>query len=285
MKVGYRYPLNLPHRIPHILHQDLWMQSHVGPDIISTTGIPMKFTATTWVFLRHGECSFDLNLQPFNAKAPALILIGEGDILTPYSLSPQFDAAIVVMSAEIRDNIALFISETDLAALISSNKVVSVPDEIIYHIEDYLHDTQALLDSNNNRCLKQALTFNAGSLLFNQLYKCYTPFSDSTHIGRITDQFVELAQKHYIKERFLDFYADKMGITSKHLSRTVKKESGLTAVEWIERLVVLEAKVLLKSTNLNIQRIAEMLNFPSQSMFGKYFKKITTLSPKEFRNQ
>ena len=48
--------------------------------------------------------------------------------------------------------------------------------------------------------------------------------------------------------------------------------------------MILEAKVLLKSSNLNIQQIADELNFPSQSFFGKYFKKLTGVSPKEFRN-
>ena len=63
-----------------------------------------------------------------------------------------------------------------------------------------------------------------------------------------------------------------------------KDRGRLTAVDWIERFVILEAKVLLKSSNLNIQQIADELNFPSQSFFGKYFKKLTGMSPKEFRN-
>ena len=61
-------------------------------------------------------------------------------------------------------------------------------------------------------------------------------------------------------------------------------QTGYSAVEWIERFVILEAKVLLKSSNLNIQQIADELHFPSQSFFGKYFKKLTGMSPKEYRN-
>ena len=91
-------------------------------------------------------------------------------------------------------------------------------------------------------------------------------------------------QKHFKEQRFLDFYAEKLEISPKHLSRTMKKETGFSAVEWIERYVILEAKVLLKSTNLNIQQISDELNFPSQSFFGKYFKKKVGMSPKEFRN-
>lgn len=100
----------------------------------------------------------------------------------------------------------------------------------------------------------------------------------------MSDRFIRLAQENFRDQRFLDFYAEKMEVTPKHLSRTVKKQTGYTAVEWIERFVILEAKVLLKSSNLNIQQISDELNFRSQSFFGKYFKKFTGMSPKEFRN-
>lgn len=53
----------------------------------------------------------------------------------------------------------------------------------------------------------------------------------------------------------------------------------------IESYVITESQVLLSSTELSIQEIALKLNFPSQSVFGKYFKRITGLSPKEYRNR
>lgn len=47
--------------------------------------------------------------------------------------------------------------------------------------------------------------------------------------------------------------------------------------------VVLEAKTLLKSTNLTILQISEELHFANQSFFGKYFKQHTGLSPMRYR--
>ncbi len=112
------------------------------------------------------------------------------------------------------------------------------------------------------------------------------PLMENYPIGhnRVPERFLNLVQKHFKKERFLKFYAEKLDLTPKHLSRTMKNLTGFTAVEWIERYVVLEAKVMLKASNLNIQQISDELNFPSQSFFGKYFKKNVGMSPKEFRN-
>jgi AraC-like DNA-binding protein len=69
------------------------------------------------------------------------------------------------------------------------------------------------------------------------------------------------------------------------LSAVIKQTSNNGAADWIDECVLLQAKVLLNSSSLNIQQIADELNFPSQSFFGKYFKRLTGLSPKQYRER
>jgi AraC-like DNA-binding protein len=97
------------------------------------------------------------------------------------------------------------------------------------------------------------------------------------------DRFLNLVQENFREQRDINFYADRMCLTPRYLSRLIKKNSGYFAGEWINNHVILEAKALLKSTNMTIQQISDELNFPSQSFFGKYFKRITGMSPKEYR--
>ena len=59
--------------------------------------------------------------------------------------------------------------------------------------------------------------------------------------------------------------------------------SGRSVREWIEEYVVTEAKAQLRSTTKSIKEISDDLNFPSQTFFGKYFKRITGTSPKKYR--
>ena len=104
-----------------------------------------------------------------------------------------------------------------------------------------------------------------------------------TNADLLTKQFLELVKENFRKERQLKFYADELCITPRYLSRVVKECSGSSAADWIERYVVLEARALLKSTSMNIQQISDSLNFPSQTFFGKYFKRRVGMSPKEYR--
>lgn len=99
------------------------------------------------------------------------------------------------------------------------------------------------------------------------------------------NDFSKEVQLFYRKERKVLYYADRLHLSASYLSTVVKRISGKTAAEWIDDYVVLEAKALLKSTKLTIQQISDELNFPSQSFFGKYFKRITGLSPKEYREK
>lgn len=108
-------------------------------------------------------------------------------------------------------------------------------------------------------------------------------FAKPTHREGIVAKFLKCVSDNFKTERRVEFYADKMCISSKHLSAVVKEVTGKTASEWIDIYVILEAKVLLHTTSLSIQQISGRLNFANQSFFGKYFKRLTGKTPTEFR--
>lgn len=63
-----------------------------------------------------------------------------------------------------------------------------------------------------------------------------------------------------------------------------KSYSGKAALDWINEFVVLEAKMMLRYTEMTVQEVAYALNFPTQSAFGKYFKQQEGGSPKQYRS-
>lgn len=97
--------------------------------------------------------------------------------------------------------------------------------------------------------------------------------------------FIDLLESHFREERAVNFYAERLFVTPKHLSAVLKEISGQTAGEWIDQRVILEAKLLLRTTGMNIQEISTALNFSNQSFFGKYFKHLTGISPREYRTK
>lgn len=286
MTSSLHYNIDLPEDLSSILERDFWMLENISPIMLSSLSEPVKFAATSWIIINKGECKADINLVSHEIKAPAFVTVKSSQILQPTYLSQDFNASVIVMSKRFSDSLFMFLNNSPIAALSARHPVVKIPDDTSDKFATFLTTLRDIMSDKENPYASQSLMYAVLYFLHRHVWKCYEPFRDElvSRRGRMSDQFLTLVQENFRKERFLDFYASKLEITPKHLSRTIKKQTGFTAVEWIERYVILEAKVLLKSSNLNIQQISDELNFPSQSFFGKYFKKLTGLSPKEYRN-
>ncbi len=113
----------------------------------------------------------------------------------------------------------------------------------------------------------------------NNLRKANKVYS-STHL---VDKFKVLLANEFIRQRSVSYYAAKLNLTPKHFSTAIKEQTGKTAGEWIDDMVILEAKVLLQEKELTIAQVSDTLNFNDQSTFGKFFKKNTQLSPLDYR--
>lgn len=97
-------------------------------------------------------------------------------------------------------------------------------------------------------------------------------------------KFVADIEANFQKERTIKFYANKACLTPKYFSTLIFRLTGKHAKEWIDEYTILDAKALLKSTNMNIQQISYELNFATPSHFGRYFKHYTGISPLQYRN-
>lgn len=98
------------------------------------------------------------------------------------------------------------------------------------------------------------------------------------------DNFMSLVSEYHASERGVSFYADRLGLTPKYLSKLIKQYSGRPAPDWIDSFVILEAKSLLKYSGDSIKEIVFKLSFPNPSVFYKYFKAHTGMTPTEYRN-
>ncbi|MDE6858406.1 MAG: helix-turn-helix domain-containing protein, partial [Alistipes sp.] len=96
-------------------------------------------------------------------------------------------------------------------------------------------------------------------------------------------KYIALVHDNFRTQHNVAFYAERMCITTRYLSAIVRNISGESPKAIIDRIIMLELKVLLRSTNMSIQEISGALHFPDQSYMGRYFRKHTGVSPSEYR--
>ncbi|MCM1168471.1 MAG: AraC family transcriptional regulator [Bacteroides sp.] len=101
------------------------------------------------------------------------------------------------------------------------------------------------------------------------------------HIGR----FVELVAGNCHREHNVEYYADKLCITSNYLNKTVKEFFGISAKQYIQQKIFEESKRLLEYTFLNIAEISDELNFNTDSYFVRFFRKHAGISPLQYREK
>lgn len=99
----------------------------------------------------------------------------------------------------------------------------------------------------------------------------------------IFHKFINCIHTHYLDQKDVSFYANELCISPRYLSTIARQVTGESAKTIIDRHIILETKVLLRTTEMTVQEITNHLNFPSQSYLGRYFKKHTGESPIEYR--
>ena len=106
---------------------------------------------------------------------------------------------------------------------------------------------------------------------------------DSSRNVQYFRHFMRELKENFRTERSVGFYADRICVTPKYLSAVVRQVSGRGPMQWINECVIVEAKNLLRFSDMTVQEISRELNFPTQSYFGRFFKKHTGMSPKEYK--
>lgn len=286
MEIGLKYDLDLVEDVSNILEKDFWVYCNFTASMIPKITDPLKFTSNVSIFVLSGECNVELDLKPYKIKGPAIVNIRQGQIMQCDFFSSDFNASFIVLSKRFCDDLFILLKDSPTYSNISLSPVADIPVAYVDKFERfYAHLREIFTDSPDINSY-HAMILAIASFFFECGVKCYAPLVDKFLKGnkRLSEKFLSLVQQNFKVERFLDYYARELMVSPKHLSRTVKEVTGFTAVDWIDRFVILEAKVLLKSTNLTIQQISDELNFTSQSFFGKYFKKHLGMSPKDFRN-
>jgi len=101
--------------------------------------------------------------------------------------------------------------------------------------------------------------------------------------NNLSDRFFRLLATNYKTNRTVKFYADKLNLTPKYLSTAIKRATGRPILVWIHEAILIEAKMLLRTTDMTVQEIADQLNFSSSSAFVQFFKKHTGKTPRNLQ--
>lgn len=96
-------------------------------------------------------------------------------------------------------------------------------------------------------------------------------------------EFRTLLTKHFRDDRSVQYYADMLKISTRHLNSICQRAGGQNAKEIIDHYTVIELQVALMYSHKSFQELVNEFHFPDQSYLNRYFKRHTGYSLSEFR--
>lgn len=238
---------------------------------------------------KRGEVSATIDVTPRRMGPSSIMVLRPGHIISQCRESDDFEGFyIVVQEEKLNELLPSLHYVIPYSIHYNANPIIEItPEEL---------ETQTLIYEMLQRQINfeyrafnnMALSSLCEVLFYNTLGIYASRVNAKSHFTRreeLLASFIELIEKYFKSERAVNFYAEKLFVTPKHLSAVLKEISGKTAGEWIDHRVILEAKLMLRTTGMNIQEISLALNFSNQSFFGKYFKHLTGISPRDYRNK
>lgn len=263
--------------------------------ILKMLKYPVRFDGYILFFLRKGHFSLDVNLNTYDIHENSLLVVVPGNIvkLSAYKEDHIGDAELLfaLVSKEFLSSIRFDFNKVFQDTIrMWKNPCITLQGEELELAEDYFRLTRKLLSSHQNNkreilgSLLTSFTYVTLDVWTRQLASAQNEESQaSVRVNQVFERFIELVTEFHTQERGMAFYADKLCLTPKYLSKLVKLSSGRSAPDWIDSFVILEAKNMLKYSDKPIKEIVYLLNFPNQSVFYKFFKAHTGMTPSEYR--
>jgi AraC-like DNA-binding protein len=256
------------------------------------SGIPMRIDHFVIVLALEGaHAHIRINLIDYHIEKNGLIVVPP-NVIHEFTETENNDFIAIGFSPDFFANVSINRKKVDGFTFFSSNSNphFQLSDEeaaVLYQLMLLLYDRD---HAETAHPFKDEVIHHAFNLFMYELAALVEKHRGKldfklTRKEDILLSFLKVLPEHFKEERSVQFYANLLFITPKHLTKTIKELTTKTCGEFIDDMVIMEAKVLLNDSSLSIGNVADTLHFSDQFFFSKFFKNQTGLTPTEYRTK
>lgn len=236
-------------------------------------------------YLCNGERSYYVNGQRYYVKRGEIVLINRNIIhKTSTTNVPDYERIVLQIPEEFLtanelndiDLTECFNYTTPVVSLDKKNQ--SIIESILFNILDELKTRPMGYRSAIQTYITQALIH-----IHRHALSANHKLVQKTSVDKKIYDVVSYIGNNYMHDITLPLLSDQFHVSKSHLSRTFKKVTGLTIVEYLNAVRIGHAQKLLRNTSISISKICFDTGFNNISHFNRTFKKVTGYSPTEFR--
>ena len=247
------------------------MLSAVKQSMLDKVNSPQYVEVGRLTRVLSGTATFRINLLPYNLQKGDVFIITENTYIEITDVSADF-------------NVQAF-SFKHLPISFPRSTQLRLPNKDFERIGRYMDLIWEVLHKEN---FSMQTVEYLQSALFNDLkhIQQQSEKQSTQQLSRseqIMQRFLDLVAEFGATQRNVKFYAKQLLLTPNHLSAVVRQQSGQTVMQWLNERTILQAKVLLKHSEMSNSEIAFQLGFNEATLFSRFFRRETGMSPKEYR--
>ncbi|EGV43365.1 AraC family transcriptional regulator [Bizionia argentinensis JUB59] len=242
---------------------------------------PHKKTVNDFVFITNGSMTRSLGIELFQLKKHDFLFTPENSITTTEFISSDLEGFYCHFSDDfIGTNPIISTFQTQL----NRQNYIQVSQEAASNISFLLTRIDQLYKSrksNPNNC--RLIPIYLSTVIADLVLTLKKQATVIPRYNRVFFNFQNLVHKQFKQNLPVKEYAAQLNMTPNHLNKRVKQENGKTASEVIREITMLEAKVLLLQSTMQIKEISRELGFNDDSYFSRLFKIETNYTPSNYR--
>lgn len=250
----------------------------------------IKIDMIILLFCTEGRLQFEMNDRTYIANKGNVVVGLPKMVFSNYMMSPDFKSNIIALSySAAQRNMQINKDSLDLMQYVATNPVIEIDADRQELVAKYYSIIEHKVKNPHGYFHKEIMR-NIFSCAVYELFAIIAPHVSYSNDGGSMKQanllfkrFADLINANNGKVRSVKSYAEEMCITPKYLSFVSKTVTGRTALEWIHASTVRAIERYLRHSNLSIKEIADQLDFPNISFFGKFTKSHLGVSPTEYR--
>ncbi|MDR1370549.1 MAG: helix-turn-helix domain-containing protein [Dysgonamonadaceae bacterium] len=279
---------DLPESITTYKVKDFAIASREKRDEVIAFEHPFSFEGIIFAVCKKGYAKVKIDLEEYTIETNNLLTIFPNQLFEHIDGSEDFVIEMLVFTFDFLSDLKTS-SNFRFFKSVAKNPLIKITDDDVENLLRYHEFIKEIFEKAKPEFLEQIIkgilyAFLAETASIYAGQSAVEKKKSSSRGEKMAEEFLLLLKENYKTERKASFYADKMFITPKYLSYTLKKVTGRSINVWLEDAILAETKILLKLTNLTSLQISEELNFPNPSYFGQFFKKCTGMTPKEYRD-
>ena len=242
------------------------------------------------ILIENGSCSLEVNMAMYELRKGGVFVAFPGQIIHLLQISKDFKPLCIACSIDMMNDLTSQVKDSlQLIQLVKQSPYQQKEKEEFEQLKKSFRHLQEKIEITKNNQHRYQIIKN---LVLSIAFECFDFLIGKSLVHQggnrkksLFNAFLRNVEEHHRKEHSVKYYADELFVTSKYLSTVINEMSDKTPKQWIDEYIALDAKVLLQSTEKDIQEISDELNFPDISFFGKFFKRMTGMSPKAFREK